>query len=118
LPEITGCGGEWGSGENMRKQFKNTKTEKAKWVEAEKILCGIEGLGYEVDRLIEDTNQKPKQWTAIFLRRKKEKSYLREIGDIVDVIGALNYQYKYVDEYILSKRRRGWVAVFTKRVKK
>jgi hypothetical protein len=103
---------------NMRKQFKNTKTEKAKWVEAEKILCGIEGLGYEVDRLIEDTNQKPKQWTAIFLHREKEKSYLKEIGDIVDVINSLNYQYKYVDEYILSKRRRGWVAVFTKKVKK
>lgn len=107
-----------GSGENMKKQFKNTTKEKAKWLEAEKILCGIESLGYEVDHLIEDMNQKPKEWTAIFWRKKKEKSYLSEISDIIDLIGALKYQYKYVDEYFFSARRRGWIVVFTKRVKK
>lgn len=109
--------GEWGSGD-MKKKFKNTKKEKARWVEAEKILCGIEKLGYEVDRLIEDTKHKPKQWTIIFSRRGKEKSYLKELSDIIDVIGSLKYDYKYADEYILLTGRRGWVVVFTKRANK
>ena len=64
--------GEWGSGKNMKKQFKNTKKEKAKWVEAGKILSAIESVGYDVHELIEDFNHRPKQWTLVFSRKKKK----------------------------------------------
>jgi hypothetical protein len=102
----------------MKIQLKNTKKEKARWVEAEKILCAIEKLGYEVDALIETTKQKPKQWTLIFKSRKKEKSYLKELSCIVDVIGKLKYDYKYAEDYTPPIGRRVWSVVFTKRAKK
>jgi hypothetical protein len=71
-PAPIATGGEWGSGENMKKQFKNTKKEKAKWVEAEKILSAIESVGYDVHQLVEDFNYRPKQWTLVFSRKKKK----------------------------------------------
>jgi hypothetical protein len=56
----------------MKKQFKNTKKEKAKWVEAEKSLSAIESVGYDVHQLVEDFNYRPKQWTLVFSRKKKK----------------------------------------------
>ena len=71
-PALIACVGGWGSGKNMKKQFKNTKKEKAKWVEAGKILSAIESVGYDVHELIEDFNYRPKQWTLVFSRKKKK----------------------------------------------
>lgn len=103
---------------DMKKQFKNSKKEKAQWIEAEKILCAIEKLGYEVDRLIETTKQKPKLWTLIFKSRKKDKSYLKELSSIIDVIDKLKYDFKEAQDYTPLIGRRVWTVFFTERSKK
>jgi hypothetical protein len=72
------CKGEGGSGALgngavvSKMIFKNTKKEKDKWEEAEKILGAVESVGYDVHQLIEDFNHRPKQWTAVFSRKKKK----------------------------------------------
>ena len=81
-------------------------------------MCAIEKLGYEVDRLIETTKQKPKQWTIIFKSRKKDKSYLKELSSIIDVIDKLKYDFEEAEEYTPLIGRRVWTFVFTKREKK
>ena len=64
----------------MKKIFKNSKEETARWVEAEKIYSALEAIGYEVVKSTETPNCRPSEWHGI-QEKVWEVTFLRKEND-------------------------------------